>query len=400
MKLKIEYVDINSIKPYKNNAKTHPREQIEQIKKSIEKFGMDDPIGIWKDEIVEGHGRLIACKELGMTEVPIIRLDHLTDEERKAYTLAHNKLTMNSDFDLDILNQELLTFEKIDMSDFGFDLGFDEEEPEIIEDEVPDIPEEPKAKLGDIYQLGNHRLMCGDSTKKEDVAKLMNNEKADISFTSPPYNAGTTPTEIKMKIESKYSNDDDNKSIEDYTKFLIDFTNNAMQYSRYTFVNVQSLSNNKIALINYLYEFKTKYADTIIWDKMLSQPAMAENVLNSEFEYIHIFSEKGNRAIGTINFRGTLKNIIHIKKQLNNEFSDIHNATFSLEFAQYFIKNFAKNSVLDLFGGTGTTLIVSELLKRKCYMMELDPHYIDVIIQRWENFTGEKAILLNRKEEE
>ncbi len=124
MKLKIEYVDINSIKPYSKNAKLHPEEQIEQIKKSIEQFGMDDPIGIWKDEIVEGHGRLIACKQLGYTEVPIIRLDHLTDEERKAYTLAHNKLTMNSDFDLDILQEELENFDTIDMSDFGFDLDF------------------------------------------------------------------------------------------------------------------------------------------------------------------------------------------------------------------------------------------------------------------------------------
>ena len=122
-KLKIEYVDINTIKPYKNNAKLHPKEQIEQIKKSINQFGMDDPIGIWKDEIVEGHGRLIACKELGYTEVPIIRLDHLSDEERKAYTLAHNKLTMNSDFDIDILNNELNDILNIDMSDFGFDLS-------------------------------------------------------------------------------------------------------------------------------------------------------------------------------------------------------------------------------------------------------------------------------------
>lgn len=120
MKLKIEYVDIDTIKPYKNNAKKHPQEQIDQIKKSIEQFGMDDPIGIWKDEIVEGHGRLIACKELGYTEVPIIRLDHLTDEERKAYTLAHNKLTMNSDFDFNILDSEIAEID-IDMSEFGFD---------------------------------------------------------------------------------------------------------------------------------------------------------------------------------------------------------------------------------------------------------------------------------------
>ena len=127
-KLKIEYVDINSIHPYKKNAKEHPREQIEQIKKSIELFGMDDPIGVWNNEIVEGHGRLIACKELGMTEVPIIRIDHLTDEERKSYTLIHNKLTMNSGFDLQMLNSELEEIENIDMTDFGFDLDLDEEE--------------------------------------------------------------------------------------------------------------------------------------------------------------------------------------------------------------------------------------------------------------------------------
>ena len=120
--MQIETVDIESLKPYEKNAKQHPKEQIEQIKKSIEQFGMDDPIGVWKNEIVEGHGRLIACKELGYTEVPIIRLDHLTDEERKAYTLTHNKLTMNSDFDFSVLDEELATFDNIDMSAFGFDI--------------------------------------------------------------------------------------------------------------------------------------------------------------------------------------------------------------------------------------------------------------------------------------
>lgn len=134
-KLKIEYVDINSIKPYEKNAKLHPEEQIEQIKKSIDMFGFNDPIAIWKDEIVEGHGRLIACKELGMTEIPIIRLDHLTDEERKAYILAHNKLTMNSGFDLDILNEELGSFDTIDMGMFGFDLNMDLEINTSINDE-------------------------------------------------------------------------------------------------------------------------------------------------------------------------------------------------------------------------------------------------------------------------
>lgn len=132
-RLKVEYLNIDELKPYKNNAKIHTAEQIEQIKNSIKKFGMIDPVGIWKDEIVEGHGRLIACKELNITEVPIIRLDHLTDEERKAYTLAHNKLTMNTDFDIDILNDELDSILNIDMSDFGFDLDVENEEIKRID---------------------------------------------------------------------------------------------------------------------------------------------------------------------------------------------------------------------------------------------------------------------------
>lgn len=137
-KLKIEYVDIDSIKPYKNNAKQHPAEQIEQIKSSITQFGMDDPIGIWNNEVVEGHGRLIACKELGYTEVPIIRLDHLTDEERKAYTLVHNKLTMNSDFDIDTLNEELDGIINVDMEEFGFEKILEELE-ELEEDIKPEV---------------------------------------------------------------------------------------------------------------------------------------------------------------------------------------------------------------------------------------------------------------------
>lgn len=170
MKLKIEYIDINSIKPYENNAKEHPQEQIEQIKKSIQEFGMNDPIGIWHDEIVEGHGRLIACKELGYTEVPIIRLDELTDSKRKAYALVHNQLTMNSGFDIEILDNELDDLINdddfdIDMTEFGFDIDEGQEEVEVVEDEVPEVPEEPKSKLGDIYQLGKW-VICKKCGKK------------------------------------------------------------------------------------------------------------------------------------------------------------------------------------------------------------------------------------------
>ena len=177
MRLKVEYIPISELKPYENNAKIHTPEQIEQIKESIQQFGMNDPIGIWgKDNlIVEGHGRLLACQQLGMKEVPIIRLDDLTDDQRKAYTLIHNQTTMNTGFDIDILNEELESID-LDMSGYGFDIEIDdiEEGTEVKEDEAPEVRDgEPKAKRGDIYQLGRHRLMCGDSTSSDDVFKLV-----------------------------------------------------------------------------------------------------------------------------------------------------------------------------------------------------------------------------------
>lgn len=178
LKLEITYMPTEQLTPYENNAKLHPQEQIDEIKASITQFGMNDPIAVCGSDniIVEGHGRLIACQQLGIETVPVIRLDHLTEDERKAYTLAHNKLTMNTDFDLDLLKLELQDID-LDMGELGFSVELEEldlhENDEIVEDEVPDPPAEPKAKLGDIYVLGNHVLMCGDSTKKEDVEKLM-----------------------------------------------------------------------------------------------------------------------------------------------------------------------------------------------------------------------------------
>ena len=180
MKLEIEYVPIDSISPYAGNAKLHPQEQIDQIKKSIEMMGFDDPIAVWKNgEIIEGHGRLLAAQQLGMAEVPIIRLDDLTDEQRRAYALIHNKLTMNSGFDIQILNVELAHIEEIDMGVFDFEiepLDFGDAGDNLSDAQEDDydepLPENPTAKLGDIYQLGRHRLMCGDSTSPDNVKKL------------------------------------------------------------------------------------------------------------------------------------------------------------------------------------------------------------------------------------
>lgn len=370
---------------------------------SIKEFGFKVPIVIDKNNvIVAGHTRYKASKKLKLKEVPCIIADDLSEEQIKAFRLADNKVGEFAEWNFNLLDEELNNIINLDMVDFGFDMSLqdnqtNENRTELLEDVCPEIAEEPKSKYGDIYQLGNHRLMCGDSTKKEDVCKLMFNNIADMSFTSPPYNAGTTPNEIKSNKSSKYKRDSDNKTVEEYKQFLIDFTTNAIQNSKYTFINIQSIANNKIALIEWMYELKEFYADTIIWDKMISTPAMAYNVLNSDFEYIHIFSDKANRSIGTKKFRGTISNILHVQKQRNNEYSNIHNATFSMGFAKFFVENFTNEneSVLDLFGGTGTTLMVCEQLNRKCYTMELDPLYLDVIIQRWENSTGKKAVKLN-----
>lgn len=387
---------LSDIRPYEKNPRKND-EAVKYVAESIKQFGFKVPIVIDKNGIiVAGHTRYKAAKKLNLSEVPCIIADDLTEEQVKAFRLADNKVAEKAEWDFDLLSDELDDLFDFDMTVFGFEEEEEEKPVEIVEDDFEaEIPEEPKAKLGDIYQLGRHRLMCGDSTDKAMVELLMNGNKADIAFSSPPYNAGTTATETAMGKTTKYNGNDDNKTEADYIDFLNSYIGCAIEHCEYVFMNVQSISNNKIALIDVLYHNKDIYADTIVWDKIHGQPAMAENVMNSVFEYVHIFSQKANRAIGTIQFRGTVDNILHLQSQRKNEYSDIHNATFSVEFASHFIRNFAKESVLDQFGGTGTTLIACEQLGRTCYMMELEPKYVDVIIDRWEQFTGEKAILLN-----
>ena len=391
-------VAVSLLRPYGRNAKKHPQEQIEKLINSIQEFGFISPCLIDKENrIIAGHGRVQAAKQIGMDKVPCVYIEGLTEEQRRAYIIADNRLTELGGWDMDIVFEELE-----DLDDIGFDIeltGFDlpEEEPEITEDDfnVEDVPTETTVKTGDIWQLGDHRLICGDSTDVDTVKKLMGGEVADIGFTSPPYNVGTGVTEVTMNKTSKYNGNDDNKTDADYTEFLDLYIQATIENAQYVFCNIQSLANNKTALIEVLNHNKDIYADTIIWDKGHSAPAMAKNVLNSTFEYIHVFSKKATRSIGTIEFHGNIDNIFHLPPQRKNEYSAVHNATFSVEFASWFISRFAKNSVLDSFGGTGTTLIACEQLGRKCFMIELDPLYCDIIIQRWEKFTGKKAVKVN-----
>lgn len=394
---KIIKLKVDKLTPYAGNAKQHPQSQIDAIKKSIEKFGFNDPIAVWGEQniIVEGHGRLAAAKQLGIKEVPCIRLDHMTEEERRAYTIAHNSTSLNSDFDLEKLNKELAEID-FDMAAFGLEEQLKEIEreftPEIIEDEVPEVEDgEPTCKLGDIWQLGRHRLMCGDSTDKSTVELLMNGNKADIEFTSPPYNVGASAKLAgnTTSMNSKYlsSNDD----LDNYDELLFKSTENGILFSKYAIINIQMLAGNKLVFCDYLHKFKNQLCDIAIWRKTTTAPAMGERVMNSQFEFVLFFSQENNsRAVGTKKFRGTVSNVFDCPPQRKNEFSSIHAATFSVEFVSYYINNFSNENdlVLDLFGGTGTTLIACEQLSRICYMMELDPKYVQVIIQRYIAFKG------------
>lgn len=380
--MNITKIDINKITPYKNNAKIHTREQIEQIKKSIEEFGMNDPIAVWgKDNlIVEGHGRLEALKQLGYNQVDCIRLDHLTDEERKAYTLAHNKLTMNTDFDFDILNSELEDIEDIDMSDFGFDLDFEDEEKEVEEDDFDidaNIPEEPKAKYGDIYQLGKHRLMCGDSTKEDDIEKLINGNKVDIVLTDPPYGIDIVSENGEVGANfgiTKKGN---------YSKIIAD---NTTETAKKSYEILKKICNKLIIFGgNYFIDFLETSDGWIIWDKRVDS-GIKNTFADGEMAYcnfhtpIRIYHQLWNGMIR----EGEKEKRVHPTQKPIRMLSEI-------------LQDFSKKNeiILDVFGGSGSVLIACEELNRNCYMMELDPKYVDVIIKRYEDFTGRKAIKLN-----
>ena len=394
--MEIKTVKLSEVKSNPNNPRIIKDDKFSKLVKSIQEFPKMleiRPIVVNADMIVlGGNMRLKACKEAGLKEVPVILANNLTEDEQKQFIIKDNVGFGEWDWDMLANEWEPEELEEwgLDVPDFGIT-----EEPSAEEDDY-EMPDEIQTDIviGDLFEIGEHRLLCGDSTDSDAVAKLMDGKKADIAFTSPPYNAGTTPTEIKMNKTSKYANDSDDKSEDEYLELLTDFTNNTLLFSEYSFVNIQSLSGNKTALIDFLYNMKSFYADTLIWNKQNSQPAMAENVLNSQFEYIHVFSHKANRAIGTKKFRGTLSNVLDISKQTKNKVKE-HNATFPIDFAAYFVQNFCENSVLDLFLGSGTTMVASQQLKRKCYGMELDPKYCQVIVDRMKKLDPSLVIKKN-----
>ncbi len=385
--LSIEYLSVSDLTPYEKNTRKHQKKDVANIVRSIEKYGMNDAIGIWgkKNIIVEGHGRWLACMQLGIDRVPVVRLDHLTDEQRREYAIAHNATAELSEWDLDILSEEL---DDLDLSDFDFDFGLDDkDETEVVEDEAPEIDEkaEPVSKLGDIWQLGRHRLMCGDSTDKATVEMLMDGKKADMVFTDPPYGVSYTgglqfKNGTVEKNNRQMIKNDDVDIYEDVFRILSTFSNGACYIW---------FAGTKAAT---LYSAAEKYGEIhalIIWVKNGGYGA-----LNANYKQKHEPCLYWKPKNCKLNFVGatTETTVWEINKDGVNGY---HPTQKPVALPAKAIGNHDARTVLDLFGGSGSTLIACEQLDRTCYMMELDPKYCDVIIKRWETLTGEKAVLLN-----
>ena len=379
--MEIIKIPLEQLTPDPHNAKDHPQWQIEQIKNSIEQFGNLDPIGVWGEDnlIVEGHGRYEALKQLGYQEAECIRLDWLTEEERKAYALAHNKLTMNSGFIPDALDMNLDAIGEIDMSQFGFEIPEEEEPTEITEDEMPEEVE-TRCKLGDIWLLGNHRLICGDSTDVAVIDRLMDGVKAKLLLTDPPYGV--------KAVESGGHNDGKKagKQMCRDNVYMPVIGDDTTDTARANYGVALTCTENQIIFGgNYFTDFLPPSRCWIVWDKKVAGSFADGELAWTSFDRnlkIYEFMWSGMRRQGDRSVEG--KTRVHPTQKPVGMLADI-------------LKDFSEenDSILDCFGGSGSTLIACEQLNRTCYMCELDPHYCDVIIQRWENLTGGKGVRIN-----
>lgn len=382
-----EDVEIEKLKPYKNNARTHSDEQIEKIAKSMKEFGFINPVLVDGDlNVIAGHGRILGAKKLGMKEVPCLFIEDLTEEQKRAYIIADNRLAEDAGWDKELLKIELEDLKNMnfDITLTGFELedfDFSMDETEVIEDEFDEtVPEEPTSKKGEIYKLGKHFLMCGDSTDINDVEKLMNGVKADMLLTDPPYNVdyeGGTGLTIQ----------NDNMDDETFREFL-----------RVSFFNANSVM--KEGAVFYIwhadsegYNFRGachdigwKVRQCLIWCK--NTLVMGRQDYHWKHEPCLYGWKEGASHLWTSDRKQTT--VLEFDRP---SVSKEHPTMKPVGLFDYLIKNNTKKDdiVLDLFAGSGTSIIACEQNGRIAYSMELDPKYVDVIISRWEKLTGQQA---------
>jgi DNA modification methylase len=405
--MKIEQRSVETLIPYINNSRKHSDSQVAQIAASIKEFGWTNPVLVdGSNGLIAGHGRLMAARKLGMTKIPVIELAHLTENQKKALIIADNKLALNSDWDT-----ELLTLELQDLLGEEYDLdllGFDKDELDALlnviegtdgltdEDAVPELPDEPKTKSGDIYILGNHRLMCGDSTSIDAVEKLMDGNKADMVFTDPPYNIGfggtMSSTSKNGVLQSYVTENAKHRPIENDKKEeseFYDFISEVLSIIQIKCAGAWYISfgsANLHELLRPITDIGMEYKSIIIWVK--NQSPMGGGAYRRKYEPI-VYGNFSGDFYGRPYAEDDVWEFDRTKK------NDLHPTMKPVDLVKNALNHGSKSGdvVLDLFGGSGSTMIASEEIGRKARLMELDPKYCDVIVKRWEDFTGKQAVL-------
>jgi len=383
----MKLVNINEVKPNPKNPRQIKSDKFKKLVKSIQEFPQMlelRPIVVDENNIIlGGNMRYKACIEAGLKEIFILKAEDLTEQQKDEFIVKDN--VGFGEWDWDILANEWDT-EKL--TDWGLDLPLDVSVQELeAEEDDYEIPNEIETDivLGDLFEIGEHRLLCGDSTDSDQVAKLMNGQKADIAFTSPPYNAAKN-SHLNGRVkgfDNKYQDNSDEMDDDNYLEFLYDFTNNTLINADYSFVNIQMLAQNKMVLIDYQYRLKEQLKDVLIWNKSQCPPNIVKGAFNTKWEYVFCFSYNNKTRGFPCSWQGKYPNVIETVNASQNEFASVHKATFPMAFPEWVISkmDFAK-SVLDMFMGSGTTMVAAHQLKRKCYGMELDPKYCQVIIDR------------------
>ena len=394
--LSVEYRTVDAVIPYARNARTHSDEQIAQIMASIAEFGFTNPILIGADGvIVAGHGRLAAAQRLGMQEVPVIALDHLSPIQRRALVIADNRIAENAGWDEDLLRVELqaLKLDDFDLSLTGFDAdaladlmdaGDGEDAGNTDDDAVPEVSETPISRTGDVWRLGSHRLLCGDSTLAQSYTQLLQGEQVDMVFTDPPYNVNYANT-AKDKMRGKHRailNDNLGDGFYDFLLAALTPTIASCRGAIYV-----AMSSSELDVLQSAFrEAGGKWSTFVIWAK--NTFTMGRSDYQRQYEPILYGWPEG----GKHHWCGDRdqSDVWQIKKPHKN---DLHPTMKPVELVERAIRNSSKpgNTVLDPFGGSGTTLIAAEKSGRQAFLIELDPKYVDVIVRRWQDWTGKLA---------
>jgi len=387
--MKIENLKIDDIKTYEKNARTHPKKQIELLAENIKRFGFTTPVLVDKDNtLIAGHGRLEALKSMGKTEVPSVRLEHLTPQEVKALRLADNQLAQMSEWEMDLVIEELKDLD-VDLQELT---GFDPDlllEAEEEDDDAPEVPVTPRSHLGDLYVLGEHKVLCGDSTSLEALESLMGPFKADMWLTDPPYNVDYTgKTKDALKIENDKMDD------AGFRAFLVDaYTAADASMKPGAVFYIWHADSEGYNFRGAAHDIGWKVRQCLIWNK--NSMVMGRQDYHWKHEPCLYGWKEGTHLWNSDRTQTTVLTFDRPSRSTH------HPTMKPVELLAYQITNNTKGEdiVLDTFLGSGSTLIAAQKTGRRCFGVELDPKYVDVAVQRWVDYTGITTVIKNGKEE-